>query len=94
MDTSKWKSVLVQKPIYDEIVTIARIEGRTISGQLRLVFESWKKANLSRIKKVGSINQTHSVWKSTCVCIWKKKRLEEPSMPNPLYCVVSLAINR
>ena len=47
MDTSKWKSVLVQKPIYDEIVTIARIEGRTISGQLRLVFESWKKANLS-----------------------------------------------
>ena len=47
MDTTRWKSILVPKEIYEQIVTISHIEGRTISGQLRVIFESWKKANLS-----------------------------------------------
>lgn len=47
MDTNKWKSVLLPKEIYEEIVVISDIEGRTISGQLRVVFESWKNDNLS-----------------------------------------------
>jgi len=47
MDTNKWKSVLLPKDVYEEIVVIADVEGRTISGQLRVVFEAWKNANLS-----------------------------------------------
>ena len=43
MDTEKWKSVLVPKEIYDEIKQISKTEGRTISGQLRLVFDVYKK---------------------------------------------------
>ena len=42
MDTKKWKSILVPRYLYDEIVAISHIEGRTISGQLRLVFSSWR----------------------------------------------------
>ena len=48
MDTKKWKSILVPRYLYDEIVAISHIEGRTISGQLRLVFSSWKDGNLSK----------------------------------------------
>lgn len=51
MDTSKWKSVLLPKDIYQEIVVISHVEGRTISGQLRIVYESWKNANLSEKDK-------------------------------------------
>ena len=47
MDTTRWKSILVPKEIYEQVVTISHIEGRTISGQLRVIFESWKKDNLS-----------------------------------------------
>tara|TARA_Y100001937_G_C7076024_1_gene310665 strand:- start:586 stop:843 length:258 start_codon:yes stop_codon:yes gene_type:complete len=47
MDTNKWKSVLLPKDVYEEIVVIADVEGRTISGQLRVVFEAWKNDNLS-----------------------------------------------
>jgi hypothetical protein len=47
MDTNKWKSVLLPKDVYEEIVVIADVEGRTISGQLRVVFEAWKNENLS-----------------------------------------------
>ena len=43
MDTEKWKSVLVPIEIYREIKTISKAEGRTISGQLRLMFEIYKK---------------------------------------------------
>ena len=43
MDTTKWKSVLVPKEIYDEIKKLSKDEGRTISGQLRLVFDYYKK---------------------------------------------------
>tara|TARA_R100001129_G_scaffold64452_1_gene44019 strand:+ start:1553 stop:1819 length:267 start_codon:yes stop_codon:yes gene_type:complete len=47
MDTKKWKSVLVPRDIYEEIVTIARVEGRTISGLFRVVFDTWKTQNLT-----------------------------------------------
>jgi len=43
MDTEKWKSVLVPIEIYREIKIISKAEGRTISGQLRLMFEIYKK---------------------------------------------------
>ena len=46
MDTTKWKSVLLPRDVYEELVVIARVEGRTISGQLRYIHEGWKMANL------------------------------------------------
>ena len=45
MDTTKWKSVLVPREVYEEIRAMAKSEGRTISGQLRLVFEWYKSVN-------------------------------------------------
>jgi|AACY02.16.fsa_nt_gi hypothetical protein len=42
MDTEKWKSILVQRSMYHEIVEISKKEGRTISGQLRYIFDTWK----------------------------------------------------
>ena len=42
MDTSKWKSVLVPIEIYEEIKNISKKEGRTISGQLRIMFDIFK----------------------------------------------------
>jgi len=47
MNTDKWKSVLMHRWMYEEIVAIASIEGRTISGQIRFIFEEWKARNLS-----------------------------------------------
>lgn len=47
MDTTKWKSVLLPRDIYEELVVIARVEGRTLSGQLRYIHEAWKQSNLS-----------------------------------------------
>lgn len=47
MDTTKWKSILVPKDVYEEIIVIAHVENRTISGQLRYIFENWKVDNLS-----------------------------------------------
>ena len=43
MDTTKWKSVLVPISVYEEIRSIAKKEGRTISGQLRIMWEIFKK---------------------------------------------------
>lgn len=48
MDTRRWKSVLVPRDVYDEIVAVAYIEGRTIGGQLRMTFDYWKRQNLSK----------------------------------------------
>jgi hypothetical protein len=47
MDTTKWKSTLLPRDVYEELVVIARVEGRTISGQLRYIHEQWKMQNLS-----------------------------------------------
>ena len=49
IDTTKWKSVLVPKDVYDEIKKLSKSEGRTISGQLRLVFEQYKKQLVKEI---------------------------------------------
>jgi hypothetical protein len=48
VDTTKWKSILATRKVYSELAALSRIEGRTISGQLRLIFESWKQENLSK----------------------------------------------
>ena len=48
MDTTKWKSVLTPRDLYEELVVIARVEGRTISGQLRYIFEGGKQEHLSK----------------------------------------------
>lgn len=45
MDITKWKSVLVPIEVYQDIKTEAKKEGRTISGQLRMMWEHWKKRN-------------------------------------------------
>ena len=42
MDTERWKSVLTPREVYDELKKTAREEGRTISGQLRYMFEVYK----------------------------------------------------
>ncbi len=39
MDTTRWKSILVPREVYEEIKELSKKEGRTIGGQLRLVFE-------------------------------------------------------
>jgi inorganic pyrophosphatase len=44
MDTSRWKSILVPREVYEEIKELSKAEGRTIGGQLRLVFDWYKKA--------------------------------------------------
>jgi len=42
MNLDKWKSVLLPREVYEEIKVIAKVEGRTISGQLRWIFSYWK----------------------------------------------------
>tara|TARA_R110000803_G_scaffold56772_1_gene114181 strand:- start:182 stop:376 length:195 start_codon:yes stop_codon:yes gene_type:complete len=44
MDTSRWKSILVPREVYEEIKALSKAEGRTIGGQLRLVFDWYKTA--------------------------------------------------
>ena len=45
MDTSRWKSILVPREMYEEVKELSKVEGRTISGQLRMVFEQYKANN-------------------------------------------------
>lgn len=48
VDTSKWKSVLIPRTMYEEVVAVAHIEGRTISGQLRFFYDDWKRRSLTK----------------------------------------------
>ncbi len=48
MDTTRWKSVLLPREVYEEIRDVAKLEGRTIGGQLRLVFEWYKAQRVER----------------------------------------------
>ena len=48
MDTSKWRQVLVPIDVYHRLVTMAHIEERTISGQVRVIFNQWVDTNLSK----------------------------------------------
>ena len=43
MDTTKWKSVLVPIEVYEQIKKLSKSEGRTISGQLRIMWEVFLK---------------------------------------------------
>jgi len=45
MDTTRWKSILVPREVYEEIKDMSKSEGRTIGGQLRLVFDWYKDAH-------------------------------------------------
>ena len=49
MDTTRWKSILVPREVYEEIKELSKSEGRTIGGQLRLVFE-WYKEKHSEVE--------------------------------------------
>ena len=51
MNLNKWKSVLLPREIYEEIKIIAKVEGRTISGQTKIIFADWKENNLSEKDK-------------------------------------------
>ncbi len=48
MDTTKWRQVLVPVEVYHQLVTMAQIEERTISGQFRVIFNQWMDKNLSK----------------------------------------------
>jgi len=50
VDITKWKSVLVPIEVYTQIKTIAKAEGRTISGQLRIVWETYKDTRIETLK--------------------------------------------
>lgn len=42
MDLTKWKSVLLPIDVYKQIKEAARVEGRTISGQLRMAWDFYQ----------------------------------------------------
>lgn len=46
MDTTRWKSVLVPREVYEEIKEMSKTEGRTIGGQLRVVFDWYKEKSI------------------------------------------------
>ena len=70
MDTNKWKSVLLPREVYDQLYIVSKVEGRTLSGQLRLIFEAWVNENLSQTDR------------SYLLEVVEKKRLEE-GRPRP-----------
>jgi len=53
MDTTRWKSILVPREVYEEIKELSKAEGRTIGGQLRLVFDWYKESQRPDGSKVG-----------------------------------------
>ena len=66
MDTKRWKSIIVPRDVYDEVVAVAYIEGRTIGGQLRMTFDYWKRQNLTK-NDLQVLNET----------VQKNRQLEE-----------------
>ena len=62
MDTTRWKSILVPREVYEEIKELSKKEGRTIGGQLRLVFEWYMEpVNGNEIKdRAGALSQKSS----------------------------------
>jgi len=51
MDTEKWKSVLVPKEVYEEIKRTSSDRGRTISGQLKIIWQIYNKLKEKRDPK-------------------------------------------
>jgi len=70
LDTNKWKSVLLPREVYDQLYIVSKVEGRTLSGQLRLIFDSWVNENLSQKDRVYLLEEI------------EKKRLQE-GRPRP-----------
>lgn len=54
MDTQRWKSVLVPRDVYEEIKDLAQKDGRTISGQLRLIFETYIEQGFDKQHRYGN----------------------------------------
>lgn len=50
MDTSRWKSILVPREVYLEIKEMSKAEGRTMGGQLRVVFDWYKESQQSHVE--------------------------------------------
>ena len=42
MDTTKWKSVLVPVEVYKELKTLSREQGRTMGGQLKIMYQVYE----------------------------------------------------
>ena len=59
MDTTRWKSVLMPRDVYEELAVISKLEGRTISGQLRICWEHWKDNNLTSSDRQLVSDQVH-----------------------------------
>ena len=57
MDTTKWKSVLVPKEVYEQIKKLSVKEGRTISGQLRVIFKDYQNFNAPISKTTNYIEK-------------------------------------
>ena len=58
MDTTRWKSILVPREVYEDIKELSKKEGRTIGGQLRLVFEWYMETSNDRgTRDNGSVPQ-------------------------------------
>lgn len=57
MDTNKWKSVLLPREVYDQLYVVSKVEGRTLSGQLRLIFDYWVNENLSQKDRAYLLEQ-------------------------------------
>jgi predicted DNA-binding protein len=61
MDTTRWKSILVPREVYEDIKELSKKEGRTIGGQLRLVFEWYMESvNGGRIEDRAGANSQKS----------------------------------
>tara|TARA_R100000388_G_scaffold25801_1_gene20069 strand:+ start:2145 stop:2330 length:186 start_codon:yes stop_codon:yes gene_type:complete len=54
MDVDKWKSIVVPIDIYKGIKQIADMENRSISGQLRVMFDVFCRVEGYQVKKVAS----------------------------------------
>lgn len=44
----RWKQVMLHRETYEELLVIARVEGRYLGTQLRLIVDAWKRQNLSK----------------------------------------------
>lgn len=53
MDLTKWKSVLVPLDTYKALKKISEIEGRTIGGQLKFVFQKYCNDEGYEIRKLN-----------------------------------------
>jgi hypothetical protein len=46
--TQRYRSIILHRENYEELAVISKIEGRYITGQLRIIIDTWKRQNLSK----------------------------------------------